>query len=344
MTLRCVCWKELSGRIFPSRLLKQGDLLSASVFLQNAEVCFAVYPPPAAIETEVFWEVPKRLQVVGRSSEWVDVQRFGAPTTSFLEGPSFDRAGNLYVVDIPYGRIFRVAPDGTFTVVVEYDGEPNGLKIHKDGRIFIADYKNGIMQLDPDKGEVKPYFDRPVLERFKGVNDLVFASNGDMYFTDQGQTGWQDPTGRVYCLRADGRFEKILDGIPSPNGLVLSLDEKLLYVAVTRANAIWRAPLLKTGASKVGTFIQLSGGGGPDGLAIDEDGGLVVAHVGLGSVWIFNRLGEPAYRLKSPRGHLTTNVAYGGPDRRTLYITESETGSILRAKVPVAGSVMYSHM
>ena len=79
-------------------------------------------------------------------------------------------------------------------------------------------------------------------------------------------------------------------------------------------------------------FIQLSGGlGGPDGLAMDEAGGLVVAHAGLGTVWLFDRLGQPIARVQSCAGLMTTNIAYGGADRRTLYITKSETGAILCA-------------
>jgi gluconolactonase len=89
-------------------------------------------------------------------------------------------------------------------------------------------------------------------------------------------------------------------------------------------------------------FVQLSGGlAGPDGLALDEDGNLAVAHAGLGTVWLFSRLGEPVARVKSCAGVMTTNVAYGGADRRTLYITESETGSVLAADMPVAGRPMY---
>jgi gluconolactonase len=94
--------------------------------------------------------------------------------------------------------------------------------------------------------------------------------------------------------------------------------------------------------AKVGTFIQLSGGGGPDGLAMNEDGGLAVAHIGLGVVWIFSRRGEPLFRVESATGAHTTNMAYGGPDRRTLYITESETGSILTARLPTPGLRMFS--
>ena len=81
-------------------------------------------------------------------TEWADANRPGAPTDCFIEGPSFDADGNLYIVDIPFGRIFRIAPDKTWSLVVEYDGWPNGLKIAADGRILVADYMHGIMELD----------------------------------------------------------------------------------------------------------------------------------------------------------------------------------------------------
>ncbi len=167
-----------------------------------------------------------------------------------------------------------------------------------------------------------------------------------LLFTDQGQAGWQDPTGRLIRIRADGRVEVVLEGIPSPNGLVFGPDESTLYLAVTRANAVWRVPLLRNGdAGKVGTFIQLSGGSGPDGLAIDEEGSLAICHSGLGTVWLFSKFGEPVYRILScTGGRSTTNLAYGGPDRKTLFITESSTGNIITAELPVAGMVMFSHM
>ena len=303
-----------------------------------------MFPPPAILETEIFATLPDEYRVPRRTT-FSDVNRGGRPIHSFLEGPSFDRAGNLYVVDIPHGRVFRISPAGKFALIAEYDGEPNGLKIHRDGRIFITDYKNGIMQLDPASGAVTPVLDRRWTERFKGVNDLFFAANGDLYFTDQGQTGLQDPTGRVYRLTTSDRLELLLGNVPSPNGLVTNLDESALLVAVTRGNCIWRLPVLPDGSTtKVGLFIQLSGGpGGPDGLALDSEGNLAVAHVGLGSVWLFDRFGQPLYRIKSCAGMLTTNVAYGGPERKTLYITESESGSILRADLPTAGRPMFSH-
>ena len=79
-----------------------------------------------------------------------------------------------------------------------------------------------------------------------------------------------------------------------------------------------------------------------DGLALDEDGSLAVAHIGMGVVWLFDRFGQPVYRIQSCAGLLTTNVAYGGPGRKTLYITESDSGSILKAELPTAGRAMFS--
>lgn len=303
-----------------------------------------MYAAPPVIETEVFTTMPERYRSPARRSEWLEQQPPGNPTHSLIEGPSFDREGNLYIVDIPFGRVFRISPQGEWTLVTEYDGEPNGLKIHRDGRIFIADYKNGIMLLDADSGAVTPVLQRVNLERLKAVNDLVFASNGDLYFTDQGLTGLHDPTGRVFCLRADGRVDCLLNNVPSPNGIALNPAETQLYVAVTRANSIWRAPLMPHGrVAKVQNFIQMSGGGGPDGLAVDAEGNIFVAHIGIGAVWMFTARGEPAYRINSCRGLHNTNMAFGGPDNRDLYITESESGTILKARMPASGMRMYSH-
>lgn len=303
------------------------------------------FAPPPELTAEVFAEVPEGLRPhVG--SSWGDVQHPGKEFRAFLEGPSFDRQGNLYCVDICHGRILKCDPAGRFTVAAEYDGEPNGLKIHKDGRIFIADHAHGIMVMDPVTGQVDPFLTRPGHERFFGVNDLHFASNGDLYFTDQGQSGLHAPYGRLYRLRGGGDLECLINNIPSPNGLVLNETETQLFLAVTRMNAVWRVRFLPGGqtVAKTGTFIQLSGGlAGPDGLALGEGGELVIGHMGLGTVWVMSRLGEPMYRIRSPRGLLTANCAFGGPEGRDLYITEAETSSILRVTLPFRGARLFSH-
>lgn len=303
-----------------------------------------LFAPPQTITPEIFAELPRKFRKAKAPPERVAAGRPAPAGGCFLEGPSFDRKGNLYVTDIPFGRIFRISPRAEWELVVEYDGEPNGLKIHKDGRIFVADHKHGLMLLDARRGRIETLISRHNLESFKGLNDLVFASNGDLYFTDQGQTGLQDASGCVYRLTAAGRLEVIADNIPSPNGLALNGKENILYVAVTRANAVWRLPLLPDGTvSRMGVFLQLSGGRGPDGMAMDENDGLAVAHPDMGAVWIFNHRGEPLYRIQSPQTDVVTNCAYGGPDRRTLYIVDSEGGCILTARLPTPGRRMFSH-
>lgn len=304
------------------------------------------FEPPQLIPAEMFAPLPAKLRNSGRPSSWIDANHPGSGLGCFLEGPAFDRAGNLYCVDIPFGRILRLSPPGSWEVAAEYDGWPNGIAIHKDGRIFIADYRHGILVLDPQTGNVTPLLTSCFSERFKGVNDLTFARNGDLYFTDQGQTGAHDPTGRVYRFTAGGRLERLLDNGPSPNGIVLDPQDKVLFVAMTRANCMWHCPLKPGGGvSKVGVFAQLPGIHGPDGLAMDEAGNLSAAHARPGIIWVFSPVGEPLYRVQSTvKGNRMTNMAYGGPDRKTLYITDSYSGAILVARMPVAGKVLYSHL
>ena len=301
------------------------------------------FKPLEIIKAEVFASMPAKFRKKGRTA-WSDANRQGAEVECFLEGPSFDRQGNLWIVDIPFGRIFRISPQGEWELIVQYDGWPNGLKFHKDGRIFLCDYKKGVLALDPKTAKIEPVVETVYSEGFKGVNDLHFASNGDLYFTDQGQTGIGDPSGRVYRLRANGALDRLCDNVPSPNGITLSTTEKHCYVGVTRSNSVWRLPLMADGSvSKTGVAVQLSGGAaGPDGIEMDSENGLVVCHLGVG-VWRFDANMLPTHLVHSDgkHHHHLDNCAFGGPDRKTLYITEALSGDVLMAKMPVAGKLMY---
>ncbi len=307
----------------------------------------SLYPPPEIIQTEIFTSVPDRFRLKENRSDWVEANKPGQTVDCFLEGPSFDREGNLFVTDIPYGRIFKITPNGEWDQVIQYDGWPNGLRFHQDGRIFIADYKNGIMLLDPVSQKIERFLGHRHSESFKGVNDLIFDSHGQLYFTDQGQTGMHDPTGRVFRYNFEQkRLDCLLDNGVSPNGLVLNPEENVLYVAMTRGNAIWRVPILPDGStSKVGIFAQLAGGvSGADGLAVDDEGRLFVCDAGNGCVWTFTKFGEPVYRIMAAsEGRTTTNLAFGGEDNRELHITESATGTILKLKLDIPGKQLFSH-
>jgi gluconolactonase len=294
--------------------------------------------PAQVRDTEVFTRLPERFRRTGVRSSWADANRGGQPTDSFLEGPVFDAAGNLYVTDVPFGRIFRIDAQGEWEQVAEWDGEPNGAKFLNDRELLVTDYRNGLMACNVTTGAVRPYLERRNSERFKGVNDLVFDSIGNLYFTDQGQTGLHDPTGRLYRLRPSGQLDLLLANVPSPNGVALSPDERVLYLAVTRGNQVWRVPLLEDGSvSKVSAFFTSYGPSGPDGVAVDEAGRVIVANPGLGHAWVLNHRAEPELVLRSCAGASLTNVAFGGPDRRTLYCTESATGTVLCATLDRPG-------
>jgi gluconolactonase len=297
---------------------------------------------PAIRETEVFTRMPDRFRRPSVRTAWADANRGGQPTDSFLEGPVFDGAGNLYVTDIPFGRIFRIDPQGEWEQVAEWDGEPNGMKFLNERELLVTDYRNGLMACDIATGAVRPFLERRNSERFKGVNDLTFDSRGNLYFTDQGQTGLHDPTGRLYRLRPEGGLDLLLANVPSPNGVALSPDERVLYLGVTRGNQVWRVPLLDDGSvSKVSAFFTSHGPSGPDGLAVDRAGRVVVANPGLGVAWVLSHRGEPEVVLRSCAGASLTNVAFGGADRKTLYCTESVSGSVLRALLEEPGLPVY---
>jgi gluconolactonase len=294
-----------------------------------------MFAAPLSLTADTEFELPAYLHESSAGNAWVESNLNGRDVHSFLEGPCFDSAGNLWVVDIPFGRIFRITPTGEWDLIIKYDGWPNGLKFHPDGRLLVADYRHGILALDVAERRLSPFLTHQFSQRFMGVNDLTFAKNGDLYFTDQGQTGLHQPTGCVYRLSHDGNLQRLLDNVPSPNGLALSADEQFLLLAATRDNAIWRVPLVDGGVTKVGKFIQLSGGTGPDGIATDSDDNLFVAHIGLGCVWKFNKRGEPKYRIDSSRGDWTTNVALHPFHPGEVFITEAQTGVVLKVVMPM---------
>lgn len=304
-----------------------------------------MFAAPPVIETEVFARLPDELRILDSESPWT-IARGGGPLHSFLEGPSFDLAGNLYCVDLCHSRIFRIDAAGTWHVFAAYDGGPNGLKVHRDGRIFVADAKLGLLCFDPLSANVKVIVDSFDGKKFGGLNDLVFADNGDIYFTDPGSSAYENPIGRVFRLDAAGKLDLIADRLPYPNGLVLDDSQDFLFVALTRSLQVIRIQVRpKHGAFyKSGVFLQMSGGlAGPDGMALDEAGNLAVVHAGFGSVWLFSVLGEPVARVRSCTGIRTTNVAYGGTDGASLYVTEAAAGVILRAQMPTPGRRMFSH-
>src|SRR5262249_47208828 len=293
---------------------------------------FSPFTAVAHVKAEVFTSMPAKFRNK-RRTKWSDPNQQGREVDCSIEGPSFDREGNLYIVDTPFGRIFRITPKGEWDLVIQYDGWPNGSKFHKDGRLFVADYRLGIMVLDVKTGRIESLLGNAYSEGFKGCNDLSFSSSGDLYFTDQGQTGIADPTGRLFRLKANGDLQRMISNAPSPNGVTVNTNDKQVYLAVTRSQQIWRCPLMEDGQfSKVGVAIQFFGGVGPDGIEMDSENGLVVCHLGTG-VWRFDANMLPTHLVYSERhrpSHLA-NLAFGGSDYKTIYMAEAQSGDLLKA-------------
>ena len=298
------------------------------------------FPPPKDLPTRVWARLPDRLRPEPRVSDWSRANKAAQAIDSFLEGPCFDDEGRLLVTDIPNGRILRVGAGGgeDWTLLAEYPGWPNGLKLRTDGSLMIADYRRGLIGIDPDSRTLTEVCTTVRSESFKGLNDLCFGAAGEIFFTDQGQTGLQDPNGRVYRL-SGGSLQCLIDTCPSPNGLVTDASGRFLYVALTRACQIWRLPLTAdAGVSKAQMFCQLPGGvSGPDGLALDAEGGVLVANPGHGAVWRLDRFGIPTHRIASCAGRTLTNLCFGGPGLSQIFITDSDNGQVLVAEAPVPG-------
>ncbi|OJJ30695.1 hypothetical protein ASPWEDRAFT_55221 [Aspergillus wentii DTO 134E9] len=272
------------------------------------------------ITAQQWTSLPSEFRRLG-SSEHSQNQKRGRPLESFLEGPLFvPTLSLLFVVDILYGRIFSIDPNTTaWSLIIEYDGEPNGLAWNPITRtIIIADFKQGILSLDPQTKSLTTLVSCHHGERLKGPNDLIVTTDSTIFFTDQGMTGLHDPSGHVYRLDPDDLLDMILANGPSPNDLILNRDRSALFVAMTRDNSVWHIPFYPDGSvQRVDRVSSYFGIGGPDGMTLDEEGNVFVAH--------------------STPGTGTINLTWGGEDSNVLYIVESETGSILMVKWHCSG-------
>ncbi|MBX6376081.1 MAG: SMP-30/gluconolactonase/LRE family protein [Acetobacteraceae bacterium] len=297
-------------------------------------------PPREIAAVRAFSRLPEALRHPRRSA-WADANATGAALHSFLEGPCFDAAGRLHVVDIPNGRILRLDSPERWEVVAEYEGWPNGMALRPaDGALLIADYRRGLLALDPGSGRIAPVLETALTEGFKGLNDLVVhPGDGSVLFTDQGQTGLQDPTGRVFRLRTDGGLDRLIATAPSPNGIALNRTGTHCYVAMTRSSQVWRFALRPADAmvGKANLFCQLPGGpAGPDGMAVDAADRLWVTNPGHGIVWGLDPRGVPVWRADCTGfGLMPTNCCVT-PDGATMLVTESASGTILAFDIPPA--------
>jgi gluconolactonase len=284
--------------------------------------------------TATLWtELPDDLHHRGEPSDWAKMTRPGQPMHSFLEAAFFDADGNLWLSDVPYGRVFRVSPAGDWTLMHQIDGEPHAMRIAPDGRHIAVDYRHGLIELTGDTtfdilstGGASP---------FLGLSDMAYDPDGALWFTDSGRSSLSDPRGRVYRWH-NGDLRLVLDCVPYSNGIAVSPDNAWVYVAATRANQVWKfsTRLPADGMPMVGTYLHLSGGLGPDGLACNTHGWLAVAQAQAGRAYVFDAVGDLIADVRLPRGLWTTSVTFDPADPHHLFIVDAQYGGVFTCQIP----------
>ena len=261
---------------------------------------------------------------------------------TFLEGPLFDREGNLWLVEVIGGWLSRVEGDKVVRVVqAAPDSQPQGTALHKDGRIFITDRRYGVWTYDPKTQKVDfliRYFHG---QPFKGPNDLTFDDEGNLYFTDAWETGVNDPTGGLFMAEAASGYKKVtklIGNLAMPNGVALTPDGSAIYVAELRANRTWRCPIDKTAGGIFACYVStyFLSGFGPDGMKLDDKGFVYQANFNSQGVYVVNPFHEIVEFIRIPTGRFTTNVTFK-PGTRWLYITEAQQNMVWRVEVDNVG-------
>jgi sugar lactone lactonase YvrE len=243
---------------------------------------------------------------------------------SFTEGPAAGPDGKIYFSDIPAERIHVFDPTtGKVAVHREQSGKANGLMFAPDGALYACE--GGSRCLTRQVGNsITTVADRFENKSFNSPNDLVLDAKGGVYFTDPrygSRDGMELPFEGVYYVPPqNGRIRCVLDSLKRPNGLILSPDGKILYVADNAAKTIWAYDVAPDGALVRGrqfAAMDPDGQGGGDGMTIDERGNVYCA--GQGSIWIWNPAGQLVGKVTPPEA--PANCDFGGVKNKTLYIT-----------------------
>lgn len=288
----------------------------------------------------------------------------------FPEGPVARDDGSVVLVEIQRETISRVAPDGDVEVLVETGGGPNGLAVGPDGAFYVAnnggflfqtiagynrtragmhpDYTSGrIERYDPRTGELRMLYDRCGDAPLCGPNDLVFDSQGGFYFTDFGKNRKRDRdhAGLYYALADGSMIVEVAYPLTTANGVGLSPDEKVVYVSETETGRVWAFDLDAPGRPRKHPFPSPNGGRlictlpgyqRLDSMAVDVHGNICVGTLITGCITVIAPSGEILRQVMLP-DPMVTNICFGGPDRRTAYITLSGTGQLISMPWPDQG-------
>lgn len=245
----------------------------------------------------------------------------------FTEGPAVDAEGNLFFTDQPNNRIMKLDIDGKLSEFLKPAGRSNGLFFSKAGTLIAcADENNQMWKIQMD-GSHRVLFEGFEGAKLNGPNDLWIDDRGRIYFTDPyyQRPWWQhqkQPQAKQAVYRVDGDGESITvmdDTLQQPNGIVGDSKKRLLFVADIRDSKTYRYKIANDGSLVDRVLFCRSGS---DGMTLDDQGNLYLT--GSKGVTVFNQAGEQIELISVPESW-TANVCIGGRDRKTLFITASDS-------------------
>ena len=292
-----------------------------------------------------------------------------AARTCLLEGPAFDAKGDLFFSDIYNSRIYRMTSDGKVSVFRAESGRTNGNTFDSRGRLIScegaeqgAGGRRRIVRTDLETGKIEVLTDRFEGKRYNSPNDVVADAKGRIWFTDpyygDDRSSLEMDAEAVYRIDPDGSVTRVLSQpeIQRPNGLALTPDGRTLYVIDSNGRPggnrkIWAFDVDANGTPFGRRLVfDFGRGRGGDGLRLDERGNLWVA----GGIAFPRNEGEtadvpPGIYVMTPKGELLgripipedlcTNLAFGGPNRRTLHVTAGK--SIYKIPLAVSGYALF---
>lgn len=246
--------------------------------------------------------------------------------TQGIEGPAVDVQGNLYAVS--FGK------DGTIGIIDKKDNAQlfvtlpegstgNGIRFDRHGFMYVADYSgHNVLKIDPKTKAISVHAHS---EKMNQPNDIAIAKSGVIYASDP---NWKESTGNLWKVATDGTVTLLEANMGTTNGVEVSTDEKHLYVNESVQRNVWKYDIdKKTGAVKNKRLLIQFPDHGLDGMRCDENGNLYIARYAAGEVTVVSPHGTVIERIKL-KGQKPTNVAFGGADGKTVYVTLQERGAI----------------